>query len=174
MKQILTLVLVFFTAISISAQCNPDLMFADSTGFVFPAPFKDDRPEGGIQDSACINQYYEFVLTLKIPDMINYNGLNVGMEYIEIEPTGAVSGLPDGMSYACNPPSCTFVPDDGMACIIINGTPTNTDDIGDHDLTIASQIKVDILIAPVPVTFPDNNDIIDGADGNYILSLIHI
>lgn len=171
MKQILTLALILFASMTINAQCMPDQTYADSTGFVFPPPFSDDRPDGGIPDTACINQYYEFVLTLKIPETLVFNGIQANLEYLEVETTGAVSNLPAGMSYACNPPTCKFTPADEMACIIVSGTATDPADIGVHELSIAAQVKVDILAIPVSANFPDNTGLIAGADGTYALTV---
>lgn len=171
MKQILTLALILFASMTINAQCTPNAMYADSTGFVFPPPFSDTRPDGGIPNDACINEPYEFVLTLKIPDMITVNGFTAGLEHLEVATTGAVSNLPAGMSYACNPPTCFFTPVDTLACIIVNGTPTNPDDIGVHELSIAVSVKADILLVPINLSFPDNTGTIAGADGSYALTV---
>ncbi len=169
MKQILTLALIVFASMTINAQCTPNEMYADSTGFVFPPPFSEERPDGGIPDTACINQPYEFVLTLKIPETLVFNGIQTNLEFLEVATTGAVSNLPVGMSYACNPPTCKFTPADEMACIVVSGTATDAADIGIHELSIAAQVKVDILAIPVSATFPDNTGLIEGADGTYAL-----
>jgi len=154
----------------LSAQsCVPDELYRDSSIGVYPAPFSEDRPDGGIPFPACINEAYEFILTVKVPESITFGGFQVDIDSITVETTGAVIDLPEGMSYACNPPTCVLVPDDTLSCIVLFGTPTNTADIEIKDIMVNATVHTPVIAQPV--VLPDNSGTIPGADGNYFLEV---
>lgn len=167
MKKALLLILVVFAAIGLQAQCTPDPIYQDSAIGVYPAPFKEDRPSSGIPDTACVNEYFDFTITFKVPPNIMFSGFPVDINSIVLATTGGVNNLPEGLSYACNPPTCIFVPEDTLSCVNIFGTPSNPDDVGVHDLTIDATVNTSIT--SLPIVLPDNSGVVEGADGNYYL-----
>lgn len=171
MKQYLLLILISFFTINISAQhCIPDETYRDSAAGVYPRPYHPvNSPDGGITESACINAGYEFVLTFKIPPFIQIPPFPVEFQIdsIVIEETGAVGGLPVGLTYACNPPDCVFVPEDTLACMVIRGTATNVNSPGVYPLSISTIVYHSA--GNLDVDFP--NTIIPGMDGAYDLTL---
>ena len=94
---------------------------------VDPFPFTDDNPLGGISDTACINNYFEFSVSLSPTDQFPLTGADIAN--IQLPLTGAIDGLPTGMQYNCNPPDC-IIPSDTVGCILIYGTPTDPENIG--------------------------------------------
>ena len=145
-------------------MCEPNQMYADSAVGVYPPPFSENRPDGGIPNEACINQPYEFTLTFKVPESISIFTL----DSIVVAPSGAVSGLPEGLSYSCNPPNCVFTPTEELGCVLVFGTPTNPADVGETNLTVATTSYVNI-VDPLQIVFPDNTGTVPNADGEYIL-----
>jgi hypothetical protein len=167
-KAILLFVLLVAGVTVYSQNCMPDLIYADSGVGIFPGPFSDDNPDGGITVPACINEPYEFTLTVKVPPTFEYNGLVLDLYSVSIATSGAVPNLPEGLSYVCNPPSCFFTPDDDLGCIAIKGTPTSANAPGDFDLII-EDVVLDNSLVTLTLDFP--NVIIPGADGQYLLEL---
>lgn len=168
MKRALLFLTFIMVAVGGYAQCEPDPLFQDSSIGVYPPPYKEDRPNSGIQDTACINEFFDYTITVKVPPTITYNALEFGLNSVSMETTGAVHDLPEGLSYACNPPNCEFSPDGDLGCVNIFGTPTNPDDAGIKDLTL--DVKIDVaILGELELTLPDNSGLVAGADGNYFL-----
>ncbi len=168
MKQLLLLFILSILTLQLSSQaCMPDPIYADSTVGVYPPPMNAANPNGGITESACINKEYEFVFTFVIPDTVDLFGNQYTLDSVLVEPDGVI-GLPIGIDYACNPSACTFTPDDTIGCLVIRGTATSDNTIGDYDLQIKTMIYSSLGF-PVPVTFPNN--LFPGADGLYTLTL---
>lgn len=164
MKQALLFCLFSILSIPVFSQCTPNELYRDSAIGVYPPPFSDDNPDGGITESACINSGYEFILTFKVPD--NLSGIS--LDSIVIAPEGAVNGLPEGFDYDCNPTSCVFTPDDTLACLVILGTATDMNMPGDYELTIDTKIYTSL--GSQDLTFP--NSVLPGANGEYTLTLL--
>lgn len=164
MKQVLLFCLFSIFSLPLFSQCVPNELYRDSAIGVYPPPLSDSRPDGGITEDACINSGYEFILTFKVPD--NLSGIS--LDSIVIEPDGAVNGLPIGLGYDCNPSNCVFTPDDTLACLVILGTATDANALGDYDLTI--ETKIYTSLGSQDLTFP--NSTIPGADGEYTLTLL--
>lgn len=170
MKKAILFFFASFVVTFLSAQsCEPDLLFQDSAVGVYPSPFTMDRPDGGIQIPACINEPYEFVITVKVPPNVTVGGFQLQIDSVSVETTGAVQNLPEGMSYACNPPTCVLVPEDTLSCIVLFGTPTNPADIGIKDITVNATVHTNIIAQPI--LLPDNTGQFPGADGNYFLEV---
>ena len=159
-----------FYAVTMNAQatsCVPDELYRDSVFGVYPPPLSASNPDGGIQTSACRNMPWDYAITVKIPEEVVLQGTPVTLFSVDVAVTGAVSGLPTGFEYSCNPPDCIFEPSDTLACINVYGT--TSDPVGDYDITIATNIKSSFLPAGFPVTLPSN--LIAGAEGNYIIKV---
>lgn len=154
------------------AQCTPNQAIKDSTFGVYPKPYdKAVYPNGGIDKSACIGKPYKYQLTAKVPDSIpvaQLGGIKIPLDSIKVAKTGAVTGLPQGMSYACNPPNCVF-PKNSLGCLYMYGTATSANAAGDYDLKIEMTAYLNTIIGAFPqkVTFPDATI----APGKYTLKL---
>lgn len=162
MKKLLffSLAILFFAAQSNAQECTPNTDLTDED-VVDPTPFTDDNPLGGISDTACLNNYFEFSVSLSPTDQFPLTGADIAN--IQLPLMGAIDNLPTGMQYNCNPPDC-IIPSDTVGCILIYGTPTDPADVGVHDLVINGQINFDPA-GVFPIAFP--NALI--APGNYFL-----
>ncbi|MCF8237056.1 MAG: T9SS type A sorting domain-containing protein [Saprospiraceae bacterium] len=142
---------------SIEAQiCQPDSMYLDSSGFVFPVPYDSLlNPEGGIDQEACINYEFDFAWTLKVPDTIMFPGIPIPIpvESFTIDTVGAISNLPIGINYKCNPPNGKFLAGK-MGCVQLYGKPTSANPVGIYDLEFVGVLKTKTG-ANIPVTFPN-------------------
>lgn len=160
MKKIVLLFSLFCgLALQINAQdvaCVPDPTFADSAQVVAPLPLDPSTMMGGIEAfPACVGEPYELVFSFRIGDSAVFNGFPVDLVQAELATTGAVTGLPDGLNYFCNPPDCIF-PDTLLGCIVVKGTPTNADQIGTSQLVIAAKVTASIFPEPIEETIPGN------------------
>ncbi len=163
----LALFMISLSARSTAQSCVPDPQFADSTGFVFPAPYHPvNSPEGGIDQPACIDQYYEFVWTIQVPEDVTIFGFSVQLEYLKLDTMGAVTNLPVGINYVCNPPNCQFNVNE-PGCVLLYGTPTSGNTPGVYDLGFTGALKT-VAAGVLPVMFPDPNLY----PGNYYLDLL--
>jgi len=115
MKRLLLLVVIVGAAISVNAQCVPN------TSITQPGIYPDSAT--GLS-SGVINQPYNQVLQLRIPTdttvVIFGNTQNVTINSITLT---SFTGLPPGITYACNPGSCVF-PGGSNGCALLSGTPT--------------------------------------------------
>lgn len=158
---------------SLFAQnCVPDPQYADSTGFVFPPPYHPvEEPEGGIPVKACIGNYFEFQWTINTPDSVLFPvapgfELTIALEYLKLSTSGAISNLPEGISYICNPPDCQFNVGQ-LGCVLLYGTPTANNAPGSYDLFFTGQLRTKSL-GVLNVNFPDPNLY----PGNYFLEVL--
>ena len=141
--------------------CVPDTSLANGENGVFPMPYHEEsNPEGGITKEACLNSYYEFVLTTVVGDSFRLGDISQPMDSLTISPKDAVSGLPDGLSYRCDPPTCCFKPRT-QGCVLISGTPTNKDQVGEHELVIKGTLYIKgfggyALVFPSQLIAPGN------------------
>ncbi len=134
--------IVSFTALHAQTPaCTPDKRYQDSSAGVYPLPHSSTRPNAGITKAACLSTAYNFVFTVKA-DSVNITGIGaVSVDSITIATTGAIKGLPGGLSYACNPPSCGFK-NKVLGCVVIQGTPLATDTLKDYSLEITGKAYV--------------------------------
>ena len=167
MKKLLLLVAFIGLFIQLDAQelpCMPDTTFQDAPPGAFPVPLNEG--EGGLAEfPACINEPYELVFTLRLGDSIAVAGLgSIDIFNATIPTTGAVTGLPEGLNYFCNPPDCIF-PDTLLGCILVTGTPTAANQPGAFPLTIMGSVLLDGF-GDFPLIFPGLL-----APGEYIIDL---
>jgi len=176
MKSFLSLITVFCLATGslFSQNCVPDSLYQDSTAGVYPGPITPTNPNGGIDTFACIGQPFEFVFTVIIPDTFSFNGLLLTLRSAFIEPEGAISGLPEGIDYACNPPDCIFQAD-SIGCFILQGTPTTNNQPGEFEPVITMTINTNIF--PITTSFPGTifpgKYILELRDENCMLTNVH-
>lgn len=147
-KILLLFALVAFSATFAAAQCTPNPIFANIgiPGF-WPNPQQGPLPDGEI------NQAYNQTITVVVVEdtTIDLSGVigfpvppvQVSVNYQEV--TG-VTGMPNGITYACDTSSCTWIGGDA-GCVKLSGTPTQA---GDFVVDIASNINFDVP-ASVPV-----------------------
>jgi Secretion system C-terminal sorting domain len=134
MKQIISLLIIAGMISQAQTQsCLPDSTYRDSVAGVYPRPVSPSYPNAGINKKACINKFYDFTFTVVIPDSILIPPLTspAPLDKAEIATSGAISNLPEGISYACNPPNCVF-PKNTIGCLTLFGTPTNNNAPGQY------------------------------------------
>lgn len=132
MKQVYCLFLfILLNNFAFAQNCLPDSLVRDSAVGVYPKPITPANPDGGIKTPACINKPFEFVLTIKISDTVSIPGIPIPVNLVsaKIDTVGAIAGLPVGMTYACNPPTCVF-PKNTVGCMVLKGTPTDANTPG--------------------------------------------
>lgn len=142
MKQLLLFTFFFISGISVafSQSCDPNQMYVDSTFGVYPSPYDSTTMMGGIQDTACINQYFATELTVVIPDEIDLPNPPITVALNSITVTD-ISGAPSGMDYVCNPPDCIFEPSDEMGCMQLYGTAEASNSPGDYVLALEGEVS---------------------------------
>lgn len=163
MKKVVLLFFGFIAWNAVSAQettCSPDQNVPDSV-VVAPLPYSPDRPDGGLTDTACVGEYYNFTFTFNIPATYTTDFGDIPLISASIASDGAIQNLPAGFDYVCNPPNCVF-PAETTGCVILFGTPAAGQE-GMYDL------KVDVLVStsfiPLNLTAPDDLE----AGSNYYL-----
>jgi len=109
---------------------------------------------GGL-DSTCAGLVYEQVLTTLVPQSIPFQGVDVAIDSISIDLVGAIDGLPAGLSYACNPPSCVFLPD-STACFVIEGQLDPDVEPRTYDLTLRLRAYNFLFPTGALITYPDD------------------
>lgn len=170
MKYLYYTLFISFSFLNLGAQnCLPDSTYQDSTAGVYPRPITPERPNGGIYKKACINKPYEFTFTVVVPDSILLPPLTtpIPLEKAVIDTVNAISNLPKGITYKCNPPDCIYKKNT-FGCLILKGTPDNSNTPGDYKPIIN-------LTVTINVGFPlDYSLKFPGAEipGEYILTLL--
>jgi hypothetical protein len=126
--------------------------YRDSTAGVFPLPYDAQlSPSGGINRPACLGKPYRFVFTVKVSDSISVSGMRLPLDSVRLAPSGAISGLLVGISYACNPPSCSFTKNT-YGCVLLNGTPTVSNPLNNYNLVITGSVVIQGF--PISQSFP--------------------
>ena len=105
------LLLAVITARPAAAQCTPDITI--TTPGIYP-----DSATG--LPAGTVGVPYSEVIQLRVPTDTFLFGQTVIITDITI--TG-VTGLPPGITYACNPSNCVF-PGGSNGCVLLSGTPT--------------------------------------------------
>jgi len=159
---LLPLVVLLSTSFfAIGQTCIPDTTLPDSIP-VFPLTYTVDNPLQAIQDTACIDNYYETVVQINLPETIPILGLDQALTSATVATEGGITNLPASFNYACNPPNCVFLTDT-VGCIVIYGTAEEAE-IGEYDLEITTTLLIANVIE-VERTLPDP----ELAAGNYFL-----
>lgn len=165
MKKLLLLFVLFSICAIQDTQaqdCIPDRSLYDThvpPNYLFPAPYDSMTMMGGFEDTTCIGSYFETSLNFVIPKEVDYNGVILPVTNIEVT---AVTGLPDGINYACTPSSCDFRPIDTVACVSLYGTASVANAVGDYKLGIEGTANVGFVL-------PLNTLIAAGGGGAYYL-----
>ncbi|MFN7118700.1 MAG: T9SS type A sorting domain-containing protein [Saprospiraceae bacterium] len=137
--------------LSNAQECLPQQNLPDTAIGPYPRPYDaETNPTGGITDTACVNEDFEFVVTLAIPTTISIVGNTLPIQSISVNADTAVKNLPKGLDYVCNPPNCVF-PANSRGCIKIFGTVQDT--VGVYNVSITGNLSTGFF--NLPLTFPD-------------------
>lgn len=144
MKKVIAFLTISFLTTLSFGQCTPGANFSDSLFGAWP-----DTTEN--LPGAAANVPYTSTLNFKVPlnasDVVD--GLNGTIQNFVVN---NVTGLPAGLSYACNTSNCTFN-GGSTGCAQISGTPTI---LGSYPVTIEVTGNINIgfgIIVPAPYVF---------------------
>lgn len=123
-KLLLFVAATFVVGISAQAQCTPDPQYTESG--IYPDSATNFAP-------ACVGEPYTQLITNVVPadTTIDVFGFPATIPIDSIT-VNDVTGLPPGMTFSCNPASCSY-PGGTTGCAVIQGT-CNTP--GEYVLTI--------------------------------------
>jgi hypothetical protein len=150
MKKFLTLLCALFVASVAFAQvpaCVRDSSLIASGDLLSPAPYSETEPFYNLND-ACIGVAYNQSVTVNVPTSFQ----SIPISNVTAATMGAVSNLPAGLTYACDPPNCVF-PAGTLGCIVLYGTPTPNNTAPDT-LDLGITATVNTAFGGIPVTFP--------------------
>lgn len=151
MKKTLLLLLCLSTGMAyLNAQCMRDSSIYQTDSLLSPIPWVPDAPNYNLA-MACIGQPYNQSVTFNVP--AEYSGFP--LVSASIGTTGAVTNLPTGLSYVCDPPNCVFAANT-LGCILISGTPAATNPAPDT-LDLGISVTVNTGLGPFPIDFPLND-----------------
>jgi hypothetical protein len=164
MKKSLPFLFVVAFAGNILAQnCVRDSSLLMSGALLSPAYWDTVTMQYNLND-ACIGVAYNQYVTVNVPATYEMFPL----VSVSVATTGAITDLPAGLTYSCDPPNCVFNAQT-LGCIRIFGTPTTGNLIvpDTFDLGITTSILTSSFPFPIPLTFPS------GLPGNnhYYLAL---
>ncbi|MFZ1424191.1 MAG: T9SS type A sorting domain-containing protein [Saprospiraceae bacterium] len=158
-----------FTFFNLQAQnCLPDSTFRDSSAGVYPKPISPTNPNGGIKKKACINKPFEFIFTVVVPDSVTVPiyPTPIALEKVAIDTINAISNLPKGITYKCNPPNCVYNKNT-FGCLILSGIATTDNIPGDFKPIIKLILTINLgFPVPYATEYPG-----DAFPGEYILTL---
>ncbi len=168
MKKLLLATLTFtLIGFAVQAQnCMPDPMLADTTAGVYPLP----DPIGSATSSlatGCVNTAYEQLFTTVVPDSITVpvggNELTVALISVEVLD---ITGLPDGITYSCEPDDCKFLTAT-TGCLVFTGTPTTA---GVFKPVVATEVATSLLT--LTVNFPTQPGEFEIFPGEYVINVL--
>lgn len=138
---------------SFGQTCTPDSTVIGADFPVQPLPLTPDNPDGGIQDTACVGEFFDFTFSAFVGDTLDLGTIPLVLDSIRMAPTGAIVGLPMGLEYSCNPPSCVFIPGE-LGCIYVNGVVDQSVSAGTYplELTVTAFANTGLSL---PVTLPN-------------------
>jgi hypothetical protein len=148
MKKTLSILFVLaFAAMSFAQTCARDSSLIQSGALLSPAFWDEATMQYNLAD-ACISHPYNQSVTVNVP--LTYSGFQ--LLNVSVAATGAVSNLPIGVSYSCDPPNCVFAAGT-LGCIRIFGTPTAAN-VAPDTLDLGITTTVNTLIGGIPLIFP--------------------
>lgn len=148
MKKILPLLIFVSFLFGANAQnCMRDSSILQ-TGALLSPPYWDSTSMLYALTDACINHPYSQSVTVNVPPTYQ----NIPINSVSVATTGAVTNLPVGLTYACDPPNCVFNANT-LGCIRLYGTPTTANTAPDtFDLHI--MVSINFPFGSLPLTFP--------------------
>jgi len=174
MKKILYFTFVFlftFAVIQLHAQnCEPNPIYADSTAGVYPLPDPIGSPTSSL-NAGCVNSYYDQLFTAVVPDSIfnvEFNGTVIDLALYSVL-VDSIGGLPPGVDYACEPPTC-FFEQLMTGCVLFSGVP---EEAGVFRPVVYTTTSVNIGVdLDLPVNFPSQpEDVIEVFPGEYRIKI---
>lgn len=114
MKKITLLLCILFSGYAAFTQCIPDLTITQ------PGIYPDSAT--GLAPGV-VGQPYNQVMQIRVPvdTQVVYLGFSLTATIQSIE-LMSFTGLPPGITYACNPANCIF-PGGSNGCVLLSGTP---------------------------------------------------
>lgn len=144
--------------------CVPIDTLPDSFLGVYPMPYQAElNPNGGIKDTACVGFDYSFVFTAVVGDSFTLGQTTLPLDSLWLDEEKALIGLPKGLDYACDPPTCVF-PKNSKGCVVLFGKPEASTK-GIHQMKISGKLYANGSSFGLPLTFPDP----DIAPGEYAI-----
>ncbi len=148
MKKTLLLLLCLLTGMAyLSAQCIRDSSIYQTDTLLSPETWTPAAPNYNLA-VACIGQPYTQSVTFNVP--AEYQGLPLSS--VSIATTGAVTNLPTGIGYSCDPPNCTFAAG-SLGCLLVSGTPDASNAAPDT-LDLGITVNVNTAFGSLPLEFP--------------------
>lgn len=169
MKKALLCCLLLFAVISASkAQVPPckrdSSVLKDTTTIIIPQPYLPTSPVYRMNE-ACINKPYLQYLTLEVPATLTVSGITAGLNSASIATTGAITNLPAGITYACDPPNCVFNTGT-LGCLVLYGTPNMAKPTLPDTVELKIKASVSTTLFPVPIAIDIPGPVVPG---NYYL-----
>jgi Secretion system C-terminal sorting domain len=148
MKKFLPFLFVLTCSTAAFSQvCMRDSSLIQSGALLSPAFWEPITMQYNLND-ACITHPYNQSVTINVPT--TYSGFQ--LLNVTVPTTGAISDLPIGLTYSCDPPNCVFLAST-LGCIRLFGTPTSANMAPDtFDLGISTIVNT--LIGGIPLVFP--------------------
>lgn len=148
MKKTLLLLLCLYTGMAyLNAQCMRDSSIMGTDTLLSPYTYTDAFPNYNLA-LACIGKPYLQSVTFNVP--AEYSGFP--LTSATIATSGAVTNLPIGVSYVCDPPNCVFQANT-LGCILLSGTPTAANPAPDT-LDLGISVTVNTALGSLPIEFP--------------------
>lgn len=163
MRSLLTFFFIFSMNFMFGQVCIPDTTVIPTRSFIYPIPRQDTIPGSGIPNKACLNTYYEQVFHVKIPLQVEFLGFNVHVQNVKLN---SITGLPAGLSYACEPTGCSM-PGNTIGCMKISGVVDPSNSVKTYPITLNFTFTT-VELGPLDLSFP--NDAI--APGNYDIQVL--
>lgn len=161
---LLSFCMLLIAVANLKAQqsCMVDTTGLPADFIIFPEPYVEGTG-GGISDTACVNQSFEYNFIFNTPSSYALGSTSLPIVSIDLATEGALKNLPTNFDYVCNPPNCIFK-SDSLGCIKIFGTPAEGSE-GVYDIGLTVLIRTGIIDLPFTFPAPDNPLI----QGNYFL-----
>ena len=150
MKKVLPLLFALLGAYFVDAQapiCVRDSSIYQTDTRLSPAPYTPAKPDYNLND-ACINKPYNQSVTVNVPN----DFMGIPITHVTIATSGAISDLPIGLTYACDPSNCNFAAG-SLGCIVLYGTP-DTANMAPDTFDLGIMAIVHTAFGGIPVTFP--------------------
>lgn len=146
MKQFLLYALLLFHlqgfAQTATPPCKPDPKLPTGLFGIFPENIAWHPAMGTILDTACLNSYFEEVLTVKLPTASNLLGFQGQLlPSITLSLDTAALNLPKGIHLACDPPNCQFNAGT-TGCITVRGVLDGGTEVGVRGISVKGVFNV--------------------------------
>lgn len=117
---------------------------------LWPTPWTPENTSSSLAP-ACIGEPYSQWIRIDIGDTWPFQDLSLDVTGMSFNTSNAITGLPFGLTYSCQPPNC-FFGGQRPACLQIYGTPSGSP--GTFDLIITAQIYHTVGGFPLEVAVP--------------------